>query len=380
MILLNPTFDQYFQCAIPTREPLQFHKRLLGYTPTPLRSIPRLAEQFRVAKVFVKDESSRLGLPAFKILGASWATYRVLCEKYRDEVAPSDFPEEIAEKLKLIDPVSLFAATDGNHGRAVARVGKIFGLPSKIYVPEGTALARVSAIEGEGARVSIVEGTYDDAVAQAAGHAQATGGLLIQDNGWEGYQIIPRYVVEGYSTMLWEIDDALSAMNEQQPTHVFVQIGNGSFADAVVRHYRSKNESTVIIGVEPDSAACVLESVRTGKRVRLAGPFDSIMVGMNCDSPSLVSFPVLQKGVDAYVSLSDARTIAAMAMYAREGIVSGETGSAGLAALHELHSPEHSNIAARLGFDQHSRVLVVVTEGATNPPHYEQLLSAFATK
>jgi diaminopropionate ammonia-lyase len=375
MLFINPSFDPNLQYAIPTRQPLQFHKRLLHYSPTPLHAIPQLAEQFGVAKLFVKDESSRLGLPAFKILGASWAAYRVLCEKYRDKILPTDFVEEIADKLKSLEPISLYAATDGNHGRAVARVGKLFGLPAFIYVPKGTALARVSAIESEGARVTIIDGTYDDAVAMAASEATIANGLLIQDNSWEGYQIIPRYVVEGYSTMLWEIDDALTAINEQQPTHVFVQIGNGSFAEAVVRHYRAKNIDTSIIGIEPNSAACVLKSVKAGKIIRLSGPFDSLMVGMNCDSPSLISFPVMQKGMNAFISLSDEQAMEAMKLLSKFGIVSGETGAAGTGTLLEIFSADNRIEREWLRLNRKSRVLVFSTEGVTNEQLYQKIVA-----
>jgi diaminopropionate ammonia-lyase len=374
MIFLNPSFDPCFKTEQPTREPMSFHMRLAGYKPTPLRPVAAFACQLGLSKVFVKNESHRLGLPAFKILGASWATYTMLSERYPDVVSHWYSTGECAERLRTYNPPALFAATDGNHGRAVAHSAKLFGLRSYIYVPKGTAIARVAAIESEGANVAIVDGTYDDAVARAANEAQIAGGLLIQDNSWEEYQIIPRYVVEGYSTMMWEIDDALASAGEN-PTHVVVQIGNGSFAEAVVRHYRAKNERICIIGVEPTSAACALESVRAGKILRLSGPFDSVMVGMNCDSPSLISFPILQKGIDAFVALTDGRSIEAMRTCASEGIISGETGAAGLGALWELLLADNVDYAADLNLDVQSRVLVFVTEGATNPESYGQVVS-----
>lgn len=250
----------------------------------------------------------------------------------------------------------------------------MLGLRSHVYVPEGTARARISAIESEGALVQVIQGTYDDTVAKAARDADAHGGLLIQDNGWSGYEAIPRYVVEGYSTMLWEIDDELAVRAEPPPTHVLVQIGVGSFADAVVRHFCQKNPRPVIIGVEPEGAACALESVRAGQIVRVAGPHTSIMAGMNCDSPSLVSFPVLQTGVKCFMTISDERTIEAMQRLASLGVVSGETGAAGIGALLELADEHHRHRRDELGMTASSRILIFSTEGVTNPELYRSVV------
>jgi diaminopropionate ammonia-lyase len=252
----------------------------------------------------------------------------------------------------------------------------MFGVRACIYVPQRIVHARISAIETEGAEVTVVDGTYDDTVARAARDAQSNRGMLIQDNGWDGYEEIPRYVIEGYATMLWEIDDQLAALNESQPTHVIVQIGVGSFAEAVVRHYRSKS-SSIIIGVEPQSAACVLESVRAGRIVKVPGPHTSIMAGMNCDSPSLVSFPVMQKGINCFVSIADERAREAMRLLAEHNIVSGETGSAGMGALLEVFSPENNSSCEALHFDSRSRVLIFSTEGATDPVSYNRIVGDY---
>lgn len=372
MIFLNPSFSSEYRPAESSRAALQFHSRLAGYAPTPLHDLSNLAQQLGPAQLLVKDESQRLGLPAFKILGASWATYVVISERFGISFDAWQSEEDLARLIGGQEPITLFSATDGNHGRAVARVARMFGLHAKIYVPKGTARARVVAIESEGASVTIVNGTYDDAVVKVADDAERSEGLLIQDNSWEGYERIPRKIIEGYSTLLWEIDDDLRVRRFDEPTHVFVQLGNGSFGEAVVRHYRTKQENVVIIGVEPESAACVLESIRVGKRVRVNGPFDSIMVGMNCDSPSLVSFPVLQSGMNAFVSLSERWATQAVREFHRHGIVSGETGAAGLGALLAvLHEDDAKEL---LGISSTSRVLVFSTEGATNPELYESIL------
>jgi diaminopropionate ammonia-lyase len=332
-----------------------------------------MENQVGVESILLKDESQRLGLPSFKILGASWATYRVLSERFPNALREWKNMDDIAENLRSFRVPMLYSATDGNHGRGVARVAKLFGLSARIYMPSGTVEARIKTIQDEGAEVVIVAGTYDDAVAQAAHDAEENAGLLIQDNSWKGYEKIPRYVVEGYSTLMWEIDDELEATNQKQPTHVFVQIGNGSFAEAVVRHYRSMEIQPVIIGVEPDTAACLLESVQVGHPVKLAGPLTSIMAGMNCDSPSLVSFPILQKGIDCFMSIADERSLEAMRLLAKYGIVSGETGAAGLGALLEISSKENQHNRQRLSLNSTSRILLFSTEGATDPAMYQEI-------
>ena len=353
---------------------MEFHKRLPGYAPTQLRSLSSFAHELGIEKLFVKDESWRLGLPAFKILGASWATFRELTGRQPDLTRSWSTVQELAGRIQNRERIVLYAATDGNHGRAVARVARLFGLHARIFVPQGTVQARVSGIASEGAEVIVVDGTYDDAVALAARESKEQDGVYIQDNSWDGYETIARHVVEGYSTLLWEIDDALAELHEPDPTHVVVQLGNGSFADAVIRHYTSKQSQPTLIGVEPESAVCLLESVRAGKMVKVPGPHSSIMVGMNCDSPSLISFPVIQGGIQCFVSISDERAKESMRLYGKSNIISGETGAAGLGAVLEILCHENSDARSRLGMDTHSRVLVFSTEGATDPESYKTIV------
>lgn len=389
MIYFSSSFDSRAEFSAEfsalRRDARAFHTRLPFYARTPLVSLSPCADAFGIEALLVKDESQRLGLPAFKILGASWATYQVLCRRYPALKKEWQTIDDLKLRLHEAGEISLYSATDGNHGRAVARSAKMFGLSAHIYVPRGTAAARIAAIESEGAIVTIVDGTYDDAVAHAAHDAQADDGLLIQDNGWRGYEEIPRLVTEGYSTMLWEIDEQLAARSaysqgqvqvpsDELPTHVIVQLGVGTFGEAVVRHFARKTVPPVIIGVEPETAACVLESARAGRIVKVPGPHSSIMAGMNCDSPSVVSFPVLQKGLRCFVSIADQRAMEAMRLLARHNIVSGETGAAGMGALLELFDPQHASAREALLFDSHSRVLIFSTEGATDPVSYNRIV------
>lgn len=321
----------------------------------------------------MKDESNRLGLPAFKILGPSWAIYRALVERFA-EIRQKPLGQ-ITEFLKVQKALRLVCATDGNHGRAVARVGKILGVSARIHMPQGTARARIEAIHSEGAEV-IVGGSYDEAVFRAAAEAEDNG-LLIQDTAWNGYTQIPEWIIQGYLSLFWEIDDALQAMRVEGPTHVVVQMGVGSLADAAVRHYRraSLESRPVIIGVEPVKADCILASVKAGRVVQLSGHQDSIMAGLNCGTPSILSFPTLQKGIDCFVTIEDDRAREAMRLLAQEEMIAGETGAAGFGGLLELLSGKQAEeVRSRLRLDESARVLLLNTEGATDPESYERIV------
>jgi diaminopropionate ammonia-lyase len=365
----------------PPRAPLTFHRRLPGYSPTPLIDAPELARTLGIGQLLMKDESSRLGLPAFKILGASWAVYRALETRLGRSLEPWRTVDELAEGLAPLPPLILATATDGNHGRAVAHVAALLGFEAQIYVPAGTAQARIDGIASEGARVEIVDGTYDDAVARAAQEANQRC-LVISDTSWPGYEEIPRWVMEGYSTIMAEIDDELARRGAAHPDLVAVQFGVGALAAAVVRHDQRPrpNESSKILSVEPLRAACMLASMEAGEIVTVPGPHDSIMAGLNCGRPSILAWPIVSQGIDAFIAIPDERAREAMRALARIGLVAGETGAAGLAGLIELLTGEAgAQHREALGMDEKSRALVLVTEGATDPESYRQIVSEVAT-
>ena len=337
---------------------------------------PKLAGALGVGKVFVKDESSRLGLPAFKILGASWAVYRALEERLGEGFGDWEEIGELEERLEPLRPLSLVAATDGNHGRAVARVARLLDLGAKIFVPGGMATARREAIAGEGAEVIVVDGTYDEAVERSAGGAGERG-LVISDMSWPGYERIPSWVIEGYSTMLWEIDDELERRNEEGPDLVIVQVGVGAFAAAVARHFRSPRMSPrpKLVGVEPVNADCLLESVAAGRIVSVPGPHDSTMSGLNCGRPSLVAWPIVSRGIDLLVAVDDKPAHEAMRLAAESGVVSGETGAAGLGGLLEILRAEGGEMRRTLGIGGETRILLFNCEGATDPEAYRRIIA-----
>jgi diaminopropionate ammonia-lyase len=380
--LVNPDAREVLGGPAPDRAPLAFHRRLPGYVETPLVNAPGIAEAMGVGKVWVKDESARLGLPAFKILGASWAVYKALEERLPGGAFGDwETVEELKEKLEPLRPLDLVAATDGNHGRALARVARLLELGARIFVPGDMAAARREAIAGEGAEVVVVEGTYDEAVERSYEEAGERS-LVVSDMSWPGYERIPSWVIEGYSTMLWEIDDELERRGEAGPDLVVVQVGVGAFAAAVTRHFRvpQRSRHPKLLGVEPAGAACLLESVAAGRIVSVPGPHDSIMAGLNCGRPSLVAWPSVSRGIDVLVAVDDEPAREAVRLTAASNIVSGETGAAGLCGLLELlrsggESPSQEEKARRaLGVGGESRVLLFNCEGATDPDRYRELV------
>jgi diaminopropionate ammonia-lyase len=342
----------------------RFHQSIDGYAPTPLRHAPRTAEALGVAEVLVKDESTRLGLPAFKILGASWAVHRALVQHAAEDLDTVPTYEALVALAERIRPVTLSAATDGNHGRGVAHMAHRLGLAARIYVPEGTAQARIDAIASEGARVTVVDGGYDDAIRRSAEDA-ADHCLVISDTSWPGYEDVPRWVVDGYETIFME----LSEQQPRRPDLVALPMGVGALAAAGVRHYwAAEGSRPMLIGVEPVSAACVLRSVEEGQIVSLTEPQTSMMAGLNCATPSLVAWPLVSRGIDAYIAVSDDRVPAAMRLLAADGIVAGETGAAGLAGMLRLAEE------AERPWDADGCVLLLATEGATDPDNYARIV------
>ena len=357
------------------RAPLDFHRRMPGYAVTPLVDAPGLADSLGVGKVWVKDESWRLGLPAFKILGASWAVYKALESQFGGIGAWKDL-DELKERLAPLLPLTLAAATDGNHGRAVARMAKLLGFGARIFVPADMVPARIEAIESEGAEVTVVHGTYDEAVTRSAEEGDERC-LVISDTSWPGYVDVPTWVIEGYSTILWEVSDELERRGEEGPTLVVTQIGVGAFAAAVTRHFRSTGVSPrpKLLGVEPTRAACMLASVEAGEVVHLPGPHVSIMAGLNCGAPSVVAWPTVSRGIDLFTAVDDEWSRRAMRALARPGIVSGETGAAGLAGLLAVLNEPGEEAREILGITEETRVLLFNCEGATDPDAYERIVA-----
>jgi diaminopropionate ammonia-lyase len=350
--------------------PAAFHAGLPGYRPTPLVRAPGLARMLGVADVLVKDESTRLGLPSFKILGASWATANAVRDAWLDAAAPLTL-DALADRMSREGRGRrLVAATDGNHGRGVAWMARQLGLPCEILVPDGTTTPRIRGIEAEGAVVTVVDGTYDDAIIASAALA-GPDAIVVSDTSWDGYEITPRRVVEGYSTMFGEIDDELARLGLSTPDVLALQAGVGAFAAAGLAHHWTGMAPTTVV-VEPSTANCLMESARHGGVFEVPGPHRSMMAGLNCGLPSLIAWPVVSARTDHFVAIDDDVVADTMSALADDGIVSGESGAAGAAGL--LAVARHdAGLAARVGLVAGATVLVVNTEGATDPDNYARV-------
>jgi len=314
-----------------------FHRALPGYAPTPLVSVPALAAELGVNRVLVKDESSRLGLPAFKVLGASWACHQVLAEN---------------------PGARLVTATDGNHGRAVARMAAHFGVDATVFVPRLMLPLTAARISDEGATVVWVDGDYDSAVRCAAAFAaDQAGRALVQDTAWDGYERVPAWIVEGYQTLLAEVDVQLGAA----PDLVAVPVGVGSLAQAVVRHHRRPGDAhPAVLAVEPDTAACVLASL-TADEPTTVPTGATVMAGLNCGTVSGSAWPVLRAGCDAAVAVTDEEALLAVADLGALGVCSGPSGAATLAGVRAaLADPGRR---AELGIGGDAVVVLLSTEG-----------------
>jgi diaminopropionate ammonia-lyase len=346
-------------------DPQAIHRTLPGYEPTPLVSSPTIAAAVGLNRVWVKDESSRLGLPSFKVLGASYALYRSLQERLAQDQAWTSF-EDWRRAADALRPLTLVTATEGNHGRAVAHLAKRLGLEARVLVPERMAVARKEAIEREGAVVESIAGTYDDAVAALAGF----GGddyLVLSDTSWDGYEKIPEWVITGYATIFAEVDTQLRHQYASRPDLLIVQAGVGAFAAAASQAWPSADGDAppLVFAVEPEDAACVLSALRAGKPRQIEGPFDSIMAGLNCGLASAVALRHLQRGLDGIVAVADAHVRAALRLMHASGIAAGPTGAAGVAALLALRATAEET-RATLGVGAISDALVICTEGVTD--------------
>ncbi|MCW3066584.1 MAG: hypothetical protein JWN32_3756 [Solirubrobacterales bacterium] len=326
----------------PSDEATAFHAALPGYRPTFLHDLAALARELGLRAVAVKDESDRLGLPAFKVLGASWAVECAL----RDEPGVH----------------TLVAASAGNHGRAVAHVAALRGLRCRVYLPARSAPARREAIAGEGAEVVVVEGTYEEAVARAAADGARDGVMELADVGEGG---AASRVIDGYATLFAEIADPFDV--------VLVPVGVGSLAAAAARFGAATG--TQVIGVEPATAACLTASLAAGAPTAVPTP-GTAMAGLDCARVSAAAWPSLRDGIHGTLAIADAEAHAAMRELAAGGLAIGDCGAAPLAALRALASdPECAALRDAVGLGAATRVVLVATEGPTDPAAYRSVVS-----
>lgn len=329
-----------------------FHRSIPGYRPTPLVELPALAERLGVRSVAVKDESDRFGLPAFKALGVSWAVNRAMSAHLGRP--PAATFAELAAAVRG-SGLTLVTATDGNHGRALARFARLLGAAARVHVPAGLPTGVLAAIAGEGAAVVETDAVYDVAVRAAA---ESTTGrpsdLLVQDTAWPGYEQVPTWIVQGYSTLFAEI----SSGTTPPPGLVAVPTGVGSLLQAAIGFYRAaaRDHRPVVLAVEPVTAACVTRSLAAGTPVTVDTSEPTIMAGLNCGTVSSAAWPAVLGGLDAGIGVTDDEARAAMATLHAAGVAVGPCGAAALAG-----------VEASAGLSSDLDVLLISTEAADLP-------------
>lgn len=347
------------------------------HVPTPLHEVPALAQELGIGAIYVKDEGFRLGLGSFKALGGAYAVIVLALEEATRRLGrPVDVAGLQAPEVRDVAAGLTFAcATDGNHGRSVAQGAEFVGAKSVIFVHAGVSEERVAAIARFGAETVRVAGNYDDSVEEAARVAIAKGWTIVSDTSWPGYERIPGLVMQGYTAMVRE---ALARM-EEPPTHVFVQAGVGGLAAAVAGHLAILlgKKRPVFIVVDPARAACLYESAKANKPVKVAHGEPTVMAMLECYEPSLVAWRVLSHVADGFMTVDENDAVGIMRRLAKPvggdpAIVSGESGGVGLAGL--IKACANGGLRDKLRLGSTARVLVFNTEGATDARQYEALV------
>jgi diaminopropionate ammonia-lyase len=354
----------------------RFHQSLPDYQPTPLINLAHLATRLGIESLHVKDESHRFGLNAFKVLGASYAIARYLGKLLGLDDNELTF-ESIVSRQPEYGATTFVTATDGNHGRAVAWAARIFGCQSVVYLPRGSSPARLKAIQEFGAEAEISHLNYDDTVLHASIVAHEKGGVLLQDTSWPGYEEIPIHIMQGYFTLIAEY---IEQEKDAWPTHVFLQAGVGSLAGGILAylHRVDKRLTPSFIVVEPDEAACLFESVRLrgGAPYKVEGHMPTIMAGLACGEPSLIGLEILKSMATAFLKCPDdiarkGMKILGNPLHGDPAIISGESGAVTLGVVYELLSNKDlEETRVQLGLSASSRILLISTEGDTDPEFY----------
>lgn len=368
------------------KEVYDFHKSLPGYKATPLVELDDLAKYYGVQKLWLKDESKRFGLNAFKVLGGSYAIGKYLSQKLGRDMSELPFNVLISDEVKKqLGDVTFVTATDGNHGRGVAWVANKLRQKSVVYMPKESAKMRFDAIAREGADVSITDLNYDDAVRLANKGAEEHGWIMVQDTAWDGYEEIPLWIMQGYSTIINEIVEQLEAAKEEKPTHVFLQAGVGSFAGAVqgyLAHLYGDDRPITII-CEPHGANCIYKSMEAndGKPHNVTGDLTTIMAGLACGEPNTISWKILRDNADFSVSCDDSIAARGMRVLSSplgndQRVISGESGAVGLGLFTVLSEKkeEYAELMKALKIDENSRILCISTEGDTDVEGYKNVV------
>ncbi|MDO5715594.1 MAG: diaminopropionate ammonia-lyase [Tissierellia bacterium] len=359
-----------------------FHKSFPQYEPTPLANLKNLSKELGIKGLFVKDESYRFGLNAFKVLGGSYAIGNYIADRLGKDLSEVPYEKMISDEVReQLGEITFASATDGNHGRGVAWTANQLKQKCRIYMPKGTAAERLENIRKENAEADIYDYNYDDCVRLADKYAKEHNGILVQDTSWEGYEDIPRWIMQGYMTMAYEAYNQLKEQGKE-PTHIFLQAGVGSFASAVTGFFANvmKDNLPIITIVEPHKAACLYQTAAAddGDLHPVTGDLDSIMAGLNCGEPVTVGWPILQGYAKYFLSVDDIYAAHGMRLLGNTlgddpKVVSGESGAVTPGVVSKLMTDEDlKELKEKIGLDENSVVLCFSTEGDTDQVNYRK--------
>ncbi len=359
-----------------------FHQSFPQYKQTPLKRLRNLAQEMGVEEIFVKDESYRFGLNAFKVLGGSFAIGRYIAEKLGRDISELPFAVMTSDEVKCqLGELTFVTATDGNHGRGVAWTANQLGQKSVVYMPKGSAQERLDNIRAENSEASITEFCYDDTVRMARKRAEQPNCVLVQDTSWEGYTEVPSWILQGYTTMADEIYEQLG---DKRPTHIFLQAGVGSMPAALTGYFANvyADNQPIISIVEPTKADCIFRTAQAhdGRLHFVTEEMNTIMAGLACGEPCPIAWEVLRDYADHFISFPDYAAAKGMRILSSplgedERVISGESGASAFGCVMEiLSNPSLQDIKDELGIDEHSRLLFVSTEGATDRKNYKDIV------
>ncbi len=361
----------------------KFHQSFSIYSQTPLVRLSELSKFLGVSDIFVKDESYRFGLNAFKVLGGSYAIGKFLAQKLDIDISEVTFEMLKSKKIRSkIGDITFTTATDGNHGRGVAWAARELGQNAVVYMPKGSSMIRLNNIKATGAEGYITELNYDDAVRLSLENASKYGWQIIQDTAWEGYEDIPLWIMQGYTTMMLEAISQLDELKVKKPTHVFIQAGVGSLAGAVQGFLASfyKEDRPITVIVEPNQADCMFRSAKNRQITNVTGDMPTIMAGLACGEPNPIGWNILKDYADFFVSCPDYTAAIGMrvlgnALIGDKSIVSGESGAVTTGLLYSIMADRRNEEIKRMfKLDNDSKILLISTEGDTDPINYRKIV------
>ena len=363
------------------KEVHKFHSSFDIYKETPLVELKCLAEKINIDNLFVKDESYRFGLKAFKVLGGSYAIAKYIAKTLNESIETLTFEKLISKEVReRLGDITFITATDGNHGRGVAWTAKKLMKKSIVFMPKGSSKERLESIRKEGAEAEILDKNYDETVRYAKALAEKNNYVMVQDTAWEGYYDIPKWIMQGYTTMAYETYKQL----KEKPTHIFIQAGVGAVAAAVDGFFSNiyKEDRPIITVIEPNKANCIYKTAdkNDGKIHAVTGDMDTIMAGLACGEPNPIGWSVLKDYCDNFVSCPDYISAKGMRILGNTvgddiKVISGESGAVGIGLVAEtMTNPELKWLRLKLKLDENSRVLCFSTEGDTDKENYRKIV------